>query len=199
MDLYERLYKNIGVFVKFRYNHSIPVKTKKDIYRELIKNDYITIDIPTADATILFTYADGKYNGINSTSRKLIKDKVNKKSKEIMHIIHCPINSDNLPAIYKFIGDIHKDLSQNIWVQIRSIACFEYNLPKQRQIPTHLKIDKKDLEEVLNKVYIDIKIIPKIREFDPPIVWLGLKPKEYVKVIRQSISSGTTTVYRQVI
>ena len=66
-------------------------------------------------------------------------------------------------------------------------------------IPKHSKLSEKEKKELFERYNITIKELPRIKESDPAIASLKVKPGDVVKIIRNSPTAGTAVFYRGVI
>jgi DNA-directed RNA polymerase subunit H len=71
-------------------------------------------------------------------------------------------------------------------------------------VPEHVRLDVKEAKEVLDTYKITKDQLPKIKMSDPCIRALEaqgveVNPKDIIKVIRKSKTSGTSVAYRVVI
>jgi len=66
-------------------------------------------------------------------------------------------------------------------------------------VPEHSKLNKKEIQELLEKYNLSLNELPKILLTDPAIEKLNVKVGDVIKVIRDSPTAGTSIYYRVVI
>jgi DNA-directed RNA polymerase subunit H len=66
-------------------------------------------------------------------------------------------------------------------------------------IPEHSKLSEKEKKELFEKYNIDLKELPKISIKDPAIRHLEVKERDIIKIVRKSMTAGTTVFYRGVV
>lgn len=66
-------------------------------------------------------------------------------------------------------------------------------------VPKHEKMAKKEIEELLARLQVTIKEIPRISLTDPGIRHLEPKVGEVIKITRKSHTAGTAIYYRVVV
>ncbi|MDD5331985.1 MAG: DNA-directed RNA polymerase subunit H [Candidatus Nanoarchaeia archaeon] len=65
--------------------------------------------------------------------------------------------------------------------------------------PKHIKMDEKEIEELLSKYNISKKQLPRILREDPAIAEMDLKKGDIIKIIRKSETTKEAIYYRVVI
>ncbi|HHI04235.1 MAG TPA: DNA-directed RNA polymerase subunit H [Candidatus Woesearchaeota archaeon] len=70
---------------------------------------------------------------------------------------------------------------------------------KHMLVPEHSKLNKKEIQELLEKYNISLNELPKILLTDPSIEKLNLKVGDVIKITRDSPTAGKFTYYRVVI
>jgi len=73
------------------------------------------------------------------------------------------------------------------------------NIRKHMLVPEHSKLNKKEIQELLEKYNLSLNELPKILLTDPAIEKLNVKVGDVIKVIRDSPTAGTSIYYRVVI
>jgi len=66
-------------------------------------------------------------------------------------------------------------------------------------VPEHSKLNKKEIQELLEKYNLSLNELPKILLTDPAIEKLNVKVGDVIKVIRDSPTASTSIYYRVVI
>ena len=74
----------------------------------------------------------------------------------------------------------------------------KFKVDKHILIPKHVKLAEKEKEKLLEKYNISLKELPRILKSDPAIANLNVNPKDVIKIIRQSPTSGEAVFFRVV-
>jgi DNA-directed RNA polymerase subunit H (RpoH/RPB5) len=119
-------------------------------------------------------------------------DQQNTKKKDIIMVI---LNKPTANVLLK-INQIFKE--SGIYIQIFSIRHLMFNIVNHKLVPSHTKMEdgffEKEIKEQLNIQTPDM--LPYILNTDPVAMFIGLRPKEIVKITRPSNSAGVHLVYR---
>ena len=70
---------------------------------------------------------------------------------------------------------------------------------KHMLVPEHSKLNKKEIQELLEKYNIALNELPKILSTDPAIEKLNAKSSDVIKITRDSPTAGKSIYYRVVI
>ncbi len=73
------------------------------------------------------------------------------------------------------------------------------DIRKHMLVPEHSKLNKKEIQELLEKYNIALNELPKILSTDPAIEKLNSKPGDVIKITRESQTAGISVYYRVVI
>ena len=65
-------------------------------------------------------------------------------------------------------------------------------------VPKHIKLEKKDADDLLERYNVSIKQLPKISPKDPMVKIIEAKPGDIIKIIRKSPTAGESFFYRVV-
>lgn len=84
------------------------------------------------------------------------------------------------------------------------IESHDYNLlitdiTKHPLVPLHEKITDKELTDLCNKLHVDKTYFQAIGLNDPPVVWIGGRIGDVIRIYRLSETTGETVVYRRVV
>jgi DNA-directed RNA polymerase subunit H len=75
----------------------------------------------------------------------------------------------------------------------------EFNIMNHELVPLHIILSEKEKEELLNKYKIALNELPKILDTDPVSIFIGAKPGQIVKIIRESHTAKKAVSYRLVV
>ncbi|MEM5778545.1 MAG: DNA-directed RNA polymerase subunit H [Candidatus Aenigmatarchaeota archaeon] len=75
----------------------------------------------------------------------------------------------------------------------------EVNILKHELVPEHMILNENEKKELLEKLKITEKQLPKILTNDPVVKAIGAKEGDILKIIRKSPTSGIATYYRIVV
>lgn len=97
--------------------------------------------------------------------------------------------------IKKFINDQRKKQT-NIYVEHYTYEPFSYNLLENDSIMPHRRLTEQESDDLLSSIYKTKDRLPKISANDPPVVWIGGKPGDIIKIDRVSENTGESVAYR---
>jgi len=75
----------------------------------------------------------------------------------------------------------------------------EIKIEKHEYVPEHIKLSEEESEELLKKINISKKQLPRILKEDPSIAKFDVKKGDIIKIIRKSPTIGKSEFYRVVI
>ncbi|MBN2422836.1 DNA-directed RNA polymerase subunit H [Candidatus Woesearchaeota archaeon] len=75
----------------------------------------------------------------------------------------------------------------------------EFDLTSHVLVPKHILMNKKEVEELLEKYKITLNELPRISLKDPVVAKLNASLDDVVKIIRSSSTSGESEFYRRVV
>ena len=75
----------------------------------------------------------------------------------------------------------------------------KFDIKKHYLVPKHIKISKKEAQDLFKEHNITIKELPKISRKDPAIKDLKLEAGDIIKIIRSSPTAKEAVFYRGVI
>ena len=83
-------------------------------------------------------------------------------------------------------------------VQVFELAELQYNLSRHELVPRHIAIrDEAEIEVVTKRYGLKSRYqLPLILHSDPMARYLAIKPGQLVRIVRQSPSAGTYSLYR---
>lgn len=65
-------------------------------------------------------------------------------------------------------------------------------------MPKHTKLSDKEIQKLFSTYKITFSELPKIMKNDPALHELDAKEGDVIKIVRKSVTSGTSTYYRGV-
>ena len=87
--------------------------------------------------------------------------------------------------------------NENKFLNIFGLNSLQYNILEHQLVPPHIKLNQKEIDELKETYNInDIKQLPTISRFDPPIMAINMKPGEIVKIERPCKNSIKSNYYR---
>ena len=75
----------------------------------------------------------------------------------------------------------------------------EFSVLKHELVPEHVILDENEKKELMEKMRITPKQLPKILTNDPVVKEIGAKEGDILKIIRKSPVAGTSLYYRLVV
>jgi len=75
----------------------------------------------------------------------------------------------------------------------------EYDVLKHELVPKHIILTEEEKKELLEKLNITPKQLPKILISDPVVKAIGAKKGDIIKIIRKSVTAGESIYYRVVV
>lgn len=171
--------------------------------RELRNSDYVVneriTDKGKIDITILMIAPGSKYATITQFFKQLIatviqKGKIPKNGLDLM------IVSENVLTVHllKQIKMMRRQYP-GLYIEHYNYNKFIIEFPKHQLVQPHEIANMEEVNEYCDNNYLTIDRFPKIFTNDTPVVWIGAKPGEVVKVTRLSENAGEAIAYRFVI
>lgn len=75
----------------------------------------------------------------------------------------------------------------------------EINILKSELVPEHAVLSEDEKQKLLEQYNITVKQLPKIFSSDPVVKTLKAKIGDVLKIIRKSVTAGTSVYYRVVV
>lgn len=140
----------------------------------------------------IFIFAPGgKYVEKGPDLQTLISSNIRDIAEMILIVPMETIEKKNIEtALGKFPEEI---------VKMYPYSVFSFNLPKCESIPLHEILSPEETEELLMFNRVTFSDLRKIRSIDPPLVWIGAKPRDVVKVTAPSETAGHVIEYYAVV
>ena len=198
------LYQNLFKYLEYR-EKTIPVRLTQKEFNEKIDSDLLII-IRSDDIVIILTLPlPGKYAILGADGKRKIREigiKSGPLMKEILYI--CDVNyiaqksNTSLNTVSKIILELNSTL-KDVWIQVRSYKTFELIIPECIDVSKHRIVDKDYVNDYLTHEHKSKTSLPQIHVYDPPIIWLGGRPGQYVEVDRYTSSVGMISIIRLIV
>ncbi len=75
----------------------------------------------------------------------------------------------------------------------------EYDILKHELVPEHMILGENERKELMEKLRITPMNLPKILAGDPVAKAIGAKEGDILKIVRKSLTAGTSIYYRVVV
>lgn len=200
-DKWFNWYKNILLYLKHRDEKPLVELSQDAFIKELISHNLI--NIKSKNIQVILALPGQKYSTLNNDMRKKVNEVLaNDDVDELMYVCDITLVGEkginNNLTIKRMLKDFETD-NPRLWVQIRPYTLFINNLPASSESVVHRRLDQADIKAELETTRTPIAGIPKIKEWDPQVVWLGARSGEIIAVDRLSGSVGYQTILRRVI
>ena len=200
--LYE-VYQNMPALVAARQiDTKLDLMTKDEFHKILKLRDYVSFTGTRDDRHgkrkihVYIVAQDSLITKKVPNYKKLLASLLSKREPTEILII-----SNNLPSnfIKKYIRE-ERRLNPKLYIDNCTYTCFKINLLQHPIVPKHEIADPAELADFLTEHRTHKDNLPKIRHIDPPIIWLGARPGDVVKVSRDvSDAVGKSVAFRKVI
>lgn len=100
--------------------------------------------------------------------------------------------------IKKQIDELRTE-NKTLYIENYTYDKFVIVVPKHVSVPKHIIADRAEIDQWCDDYGTSRSELPKIFASDPPVVWLGAKPGDVIKIYRNSESAGHAVAMRQVI
>ena len=88
-------------------------------------------------------------------------------------------------------------LTREYFIQIYGLENFLFNVADHQFVPKHEITTKEEVDELMTRYNIkNLKNLPTIRWLDPQAKYLGVKPKNVIKITSFNASIGESVKYR---
>jgi DNA-directed RNA polymerase subunit H (RpoH/RPB5) len=193
------VYYNIKKLMEYRNIISNYNFVSRDDFSKVKASEYIKIDGTrsfsgtTRDVFIFMIMPDSKYSSTSPVFRKLLTliptDK--KETADILFISSDPFSNHLIKVI-----DDERHNYPKIYIEHYTYEKFSIEIPKCDSVPHHEIVPDADAKEILKWCYKKKYDMPKILVSDTPVVWIGGKPGDLIKIDRISETTGKYIVYR---
>jgi DNA-directed RNA polymerase subunit H (RpoH/RPB5) len=86
--------------------------------------------------------------------------------------------------------------ARGMFVQFFGLENFLINVSKHRFVPQHIIMVPEEVKELLDTYNVKLKHLPEILREDPQAKYIGLKPKQVVKINAFNPTTGVSVYYR---
>jgi DNA-directed RNA polymerase subunit H (RpoH/RPB5) len=100
--------------------------------------------------------------------------------------------------IQKQIDELRME-HKTLYIESYTYDKFIIVIPKHVGVPKHVIASREEIDQWCEEYGTNRSDLPKILASDPPVVWLGAKPGDIVKIYRYSESAGHAIAMRYVI
>lgn len=198
------VYKNILEMTKYRnIEITTPILEENNLSKSLSFMKYIQMDgirkYPKTDKKVVImlfapssSYSEGRplfeklFNHIIYKGKKIISEEI-----EVMFISEKPLSNNIIKFIKEQLASHNK-----LHIEYHTYDPFKINIIHQESIVSHTIMDKDEANQVLNYFYKTSDKLPIISVNDPPIIWIGGKPGDIIKIDRISETTGESVGYR---
>jgi DNA-directed RNA polymerase subunit H (RpoH/RPB5)/galactitol-specific phosphotransferase system IIB component len=195
------IYRNIQSYMSTRnITPTSDILSKKE-FGKVYNNSNIFIlrgQLPDGGKmVIILATPSGDARKVDAKMKDYIKKHIHDDPAELLYIL--PFNLDNPSVIKKIKEIIAKFPETNTWIQIRPYEKFIIDISTCKFIYPHTIVPRDEFKTVANFSNITDENIQKIYEHDTPVVWIGGRVGDIIKVQRNTPSTGISITYRKVI
>lgn len=116
-------------------------------------------------------------------------------SSEVINIIFIIPDQYYKPNIIVALKELFTDIPCNV----HPYKNFVLPIPFCAEVPVHTVLTKEQAENLLQLERISFAGLPIIHITDPPVVWLGARKDDIIKIDNYSLTSVSTVIYRRVV
>ena len=194
-------YGNILRYLKYRKETPTEELSKEALVKEMINSNLVNIKSETIQ--IILTHPGQKYSTIANESKKKINEVLRDDSvDELIYLADITFIGERgvtyQESVKKALEDF-KSTNNRIWVQIRPYTIFTLDILASTESARHRRLDQEEVKKELEETFTPLVSLPRIKEWDPQVVWIGARAGEIIAVDRLSGSVGIQTVLRRVI
>ena len=95
-----------------------------------------------------------------------------------------------------FMSKLENYYTNNFFVQIFNVDSLLFDITKHNLVPEHIILTEDEKQDLLKHFNISEDKLPRISRYDPVAKYLGMRPKQVCKIVRNSYTSGVATYYR---
>lgn len=199
------IYKNLSEFLTYRnVSHKNIQLSEEDFTRRLAQYECIVMKGTRDDKYgkrpfYVILIAPGSAYSAKTPSFKtmvsnnILADDMNNKA-EIVIISERPLTNFIKKQIH-----VYKVSKPGIWIEHHEYDKFSIVVPKHIEVPHHSIMTEEEIQKVCDHNYAQKEKFPRILSMDPPVVWLGARPGDVIKIIRTSEAVGHSIGYRYVV
>lgn len=199
------VYTNITKMFGYRGVQPIPAElTSSQLSNQLATYEYVKLEGGRVDSRgvaqnvyVYMTSPGSKYALKAPDFRKLFntipREKLNSPT-EVMIVSELEVTNH----INKQIEELSAEYP-NLYIEHHTYQKFLFEVPKNVQVSRHEIMTPDEFDAYSNITGVTRDDLPKILVGDPPVVWIGAKPGDVVKIYRSSESAGKAIGMRTVI
>ena len=211
-NLASLVFSNLPAFLESRgLKPKVPLPSPKEFLMSLSTNGHVRIDSidPSSGVVSLTIVATDSEAATKGAEFKKILDGY--KSKTVAGVGLDQINNiivivpdetvklSNIEKTFKTAKESSKELGYTCKFLMCSYRIFSLDITKAVQVPKHVIMTK---EEVLNMTKLQLfstKELTFILETDPPVIWIGGKPGDVIRITQPSETALEFVTYRLVV
>ena len=95
-----------------------------------------------------------------------------------------------------FMSKLENIYNKNYFVQIFNLDSLLYDVTKHVLVPEHIILTDDEKQQLLDEYNITEDKLPRISRFDPVGKFIGIRPGQVCKIIRNSYTCGESLYYR---
>lgn len=95
-----------------------------------------------------------------------------------------------------FMSKLENYYTKNFFVQIFNIDSLLFDITKHNLVPEHTILTEDEKQDLLEHYNISDDKLPSISRFDPVAKYIGIRPTQVCKIVRNSYTSGVSNYYR---
>lgn len=206
MDKYVpgEVYNNLKEFLKYRgvaTDHKF-LTTEK--FSDLLNsNEYVRIDGTRTDGkgvqqnVFVFLIMPKSRFALRAPDFKKLLNTLTKSSLEHAEIMF--VSEAELTNHIKKQLDEFRSENRGTYLEAYTYDKFMIVVPQHVAVPPHSIASRAEIDKWCDEFGTAREDLPKILASDPPVVWLGAKPGDVIKIYRRSESAGHAVAMRQVI
>lgn len=158
-------------------------------------------DAPPRVTVLFLLDPHGKYSQHVPDLRKLIQAlQIEPFSKEGRLAEVILLSHEDVPKKSHFKEALNKlRTTAEYMINLYPFSVFTTILPEVQAVPEHVIASAEEVQELLRWRKLRLADLKKISAHDPPVVWLGARPQDVVRIAMPSESAGTAYDYRVVV
>lgn len=194
------VYKNLPKLIEHRkIKTDYKFMDERDFLNNFVNYGYINIKgirenhHGKFDSHIFLLEEGSKYSNKTQDFRKLFNQINMEKPSEILII------SGGLSNTIKKQVELMKREHKEVYLEEHHYAKFAIVIPEHIKVPKHEMLTNEEAQARMDEDYKRKIHYPKILSSDSPVVWLGARPGDMIRIHRLSETSGKAVAYRVVI
>jgi len=157
-------------------------------------------DTVNNDNTMVVLFMPGSKYSLKSPDFEKLLNNINKNNKTANMVSNYMFVSETefSTHIIKKI-EVFRSINENVNLEHYTYKLFIVEIPKCVMVPKHEFATEEEIKICIYDRYKTLKDLPKILITDPPIVWIGGKASDIIKITRISETAGYAIVYKIVV